>query len=177
MYKNFVELVKGRQSCRAFNDLPIEKNDILEIAELAMLAPSACNSQPWKMYVVTENSKVEAVAKSLQERGRNEFVSGAKAFIVISEKMPRLKPDVEKRFDRNHFVKYDIGELVAYLTLSAKAKGIDSCIIGWINQDMLREAVNLPEDEVSNIVVSFGYSDIPVREKARKAKEDIIIEL
>ncbi len=177
MYDNFKELVRIRQSCREFNDKKVDEKDILEIAELAMLSPSACNSQPWKMYVVTQEEKVKAVAQSLQERGRNEFVNGAKAFIAISEKAPRLKPDVEKRFDRNHFVKYDIGELIAYLTLSAKAKGIDSCIIGWINQDMLKNALNLPDDEICNIVISFGYSDILTREKTRKSKDDIIVKL
>lgn len=174
MYNKFVELVKTRQSCREFNDQPVDKNEVMEIAELAMLSPSACNSQPWKMYVVTDEDRLNAVAESLQERGRNAFVSGAKAFIAVSEKQATLKPDIEKKFDRNHFVKYDIGELVAYLTLGAKAKGLETCIIGWINHDKLKTALGMPDGEVCNIVVAIGKSDIPVREKARKPKENII---
>ena len=177
MYNKFVELVKTRQSCREFNDKPVDANVVEEIAELAMLSPSACNSQPWKMYVVTDENKVGLVAESLQERGRNAFVSGAKAFIAVSEKQATLKPDVQKKFDRNHFVKYDIGELVAYITLGAKAKGLETCIIGWINHDKLKTAIGMPDDEICNIVVAIGNSDIPVREKARKDKEQIIVKL
>ena len=177
MFKEFEKLVKTRQSCREFNDKPVDKKTVMEIVELAMLSPSACNSQPWKMYVITDENKLSSVAESLQERGRNAFVSEAKAFIAVSEKEPKLKPDVEKKFDRNHFVKYDIGELVAYLTLGAKAKGLETCIIGWINQEKLKTAIGLPDGEICNVVVAIGNSDIPIREKARKAKEDIVIEL
>ena len=177
MYNKFVQLVKERQSCREFNNQPVDKQTVLELAELAMLSPSACNSQPWKMYVVTEGEKLSAVKESLQERGRNSFVSGAKAFIAVSEKQAKLKPDIETKFSRNHFVKYDIGELVAYLTLGAKAKGLETCIIGWINQEKLKTALGMPEEELCNIVVAIGKSDIPVREKARKDKKDVIIEV
>ena len=177
MYKEFEKLVRTRQSCREFNDKSVDKQTVMEIAELAMLSPSACNSQPWKMYVVTDAEKVSAVAESLQERGRNAFVSKAKAFIAVSEKQATLKPDVEKKFDRNHFVKYDIGELIAYITLGAKAKGLETCIIGWINHEKLKTALAMPDSEVCNVVVAIGNSDIAIREKSRKAKEDIIIEV
>ena len=177
MYKSFVDLVNTRQSCREFNDTPVCAEQVMEIAELAMKAPSACNSQPWKMYVVTDPVKVGEVAECLQERGRNSFLQKASAYIVISEKEATLKPDVQKMFDRNHFVKYDIGELIAYITLGAKAKGMETCIIGWINREKLKIAVGMPDGEVSNVVVAFGNADIPIRQKARKQKNDVIVEL
>ncbi len=177
MYKEIIELINNRQSCRDFNNQPVDKKDILEIAEIATKAPSACNSQPWKMYVVTDTEKVKAVADSLQDRGLNTFVGGAKAFIAVSEKTPRLRADAEKRFNRDFFVKYDLGEVVAYLTLIAKAKGIDTCILGWINHEKLNLAINLPEDETCNLVVAFGYSNAPLRDKVRKPLKDTIIEV
>ena len=177
MYNQFENLVKNRQACRDFNDEPLDKNSILELARLATLAPSACNSQPWKMYVVTEKEKVDLVADCLQDRGINTFVKGAKAFIVISEKTPRLRPDAEKRFHRDFFVKYDIGEVIAYLTLGAKAKGIETCILGWVNHEKIKEAVGLPEGELSNIVIAFGHSDTPLREKIRKSIAETVIEV
>ncbi len=174
MKETFKKLVLNRQSCRDFNDKPLDKTTVEEIASIAMLAPSACNSQPWKMYLVTEPTKVLAVAKSLQDRGHNSFADGAKAFIVISEKDATLKEVVSTRFRSDHFVKYDIGELTAYITLAAESMGVKSCIIGWINQDALKTAVNMPDGEVSNIVVALGYSDTPLREKKRKSLQEVI---
>ena len=174
MKESFKKLALSRQSCRDFNDKPLDKTTVEEIASIAMLAPSACNSQPWKMYLVTEKDKVSAVAKSLQDRGHNAFADGAKAFIVISEKDAALKESISARFRSDHFVKYDIGELTAYITLAAESLGVKSCIIGWINQDALKTAINMPDGEVSNIVVALGYSDTPLRDKKRKSPREII---
>ena len=49
MEKYFENLIKTRQSCRDFNEKEVSAETLEKIAELAMLAPSACNSQPWKM--------------------------------------------------------------------------------------------------------------------------------
>lgn len=172
MFEQFKNLVLTRQSCRNFNDKPLESKTVQEIAELAMLSPSACNSQPWKMYVVTSPDKVKQTALALGVNGHNKFLSGAKAFIALAEKQATLKPGV--RFDRNHFVKYDIGELIAYITLTAKSMGVESCIIGMVDQSLIGDAVGLKDGELCNIVVALGYSDIPVRDKVRKEKQEVI---
>ena len=50
----FLELVKHRKSVRAFLNRPVEREKILACLEAARLAPSACNSQPWKFIVVDD---------------------------------------------------------------------------------------------------------------------------
>ncbi len=172
----YLELARNRQSCRDFNDKELSSQTVRKIAELATLSPSACNSQPWKMFLVT-GEKVELVTKSLQNRGRNPFLDKAKAYIVITEKQAKLNEFVSSRFNRDHFVKYDIGQLTAYITLAAQSLEVSSCIIGWINQEELRSAVGYPENEESNIVVALGYSDIEVREKNRKDFDEVIEEI
>lgn len=173
MENYFENLIKTRQSCRDFNDKEVEKETLERIAELAMLAPSACNSQPWKMYLVS-GEKAKDVIPALQERGHNPFLEKAKAFIVVTEKDATLKTFVSSKFHSNHFVKYDIGQLLAYVTLGAESIGVKSCIIGWINQEELRKAVGYPQEEVSNVVVALGYSDCEIRDKKRKEKEEVV---
>ena len=174
MKETFSALVQARQSCRDFNDLPLDASIVNEIARQAMLAPSACNSQPWKMYVVTSPDALAKTAAALGVNGHNKFLSKAKAFIVLAEKQAVLKPGV--KFDRNHFVKYDIGQLSAYITLTAKSFGVETCIIGMVDQNLIGDAVGLKDGEVCNIAVALGYSDCAIREKKRK-KENEVIEL
>lgn len=177
-FENFTELVKTRRSCRSFNDKPLDKETVYRIADLARLAPSACNSQPWKMYCVTDEARVEKVREALSEGGMNSFLSGAKAFIAAAETSPSdLKANVAKRFSTDRFVKYDVGELVAYLTLGAKSAGVESCIIGWVNEGKLRSALDLPEGESCAVVVALGYSDTPVPQKIRKAESETIVRM
>lgn len=171
---SFLDLAKNRQSCRNFNDKPIDKKVLDEIMQTAMLAPSACNSQPWKMICVHGGEKLSIVCESLQVNGHNTFLTGAKAFIAIVDKVRPLKPTVEQKFDRNRFVKYDVGELVAYITLAAKDLGVDTCIIGMMDEEKLYKALELKEGETCTIVIALGYSDIETRQKSRKNIEDVI---
>ena len=174
MENYFEELVKTRQACRDFNDEPLEKETIEKIVDLARLAPSACNSQPWKMYCVTEGEKKQEVLKCLTDGARNGFLKKAQAFIVVAEKKRHLKKDVETRFSLDYFVKYDVGELIAYLTLSAKAYGVESIVIGWVNKDKLADVMSFEKGESCSLVVALGYSNSPLREKTRRDKDDVI---
>lgn len=173
-FKDFQSLVLSRQACRDFNDLPLEKEKVEEIAKLAKYAPSACNSQPWKMYCVTEEERLEEVKKALQRSGRNKFLDKAKAVIAVTEKATTLKPDVLKFFGLDHFVKYDVGELVAYITLAAKSMGVESIVIGWMDKEKLLSAIQAEKGEDCTLVVALGYSDSPLRKKDRRKDEEVI---
>ncbi len=177
MFENFSKLVNDRQSCRDFNDKPLEKETLDKIIRLSMLAPSACNSQPWKMYVVTEENKLSEVAHTLQDMMMNKFTNKAKAFIVLSELQATLKLGARLKFDRNHFVKYDIGQISAYITLAAESLGVGTCIIGWINEKNLKKVISMPEEESCSIVIALGYTDTPKRKKVRKEIEKTVVEV
>ncbi len=174
MFENFSLLVNNRQSCRDFNDKPLDKETLDKIVSLGLLAPSACNSQPWKLYVVTEENTRKKVARTLQDMLMNKFTNKAQAFIVLAECNATLKLGASLKFDRNHFVKYDIGQICAYLTLAAESLGVSSCIIGWINEKALKQAVSIPEDQNCSLVIALGYSDIDKRKKSRKDKETLV---
>ena len=104
----------------------------------------------------------------------NKFANNAKAFIVVAETKAKLSPGASLKFSSDHFVKYDVGEMVAYLTLTAESLGVSSCILGWVNQKKLKSAINLPDEEIANIVIALGYSDIPKRPKVRKDKSQTV---
>lgn len=58
------ELFLVRQSTREYSDKPVSEEDLLEICRLAKLAPSAINSQPYKMYAIS-GEKAKAFAKNV----------------------------------------------------------------------------------------------------------------
>ena len=170
----FERLVNERQATRKFNGKLVEEEKIEKIIELSRLAPSACNSQPWHLFVAKTPDTVKKVGESLMKGGRNGFVKDATCFIAIAEKERPLKPDVSAVLTDGFFVKYDIGEMIAYITLSAKNLGVDSCIIGWLNKDQLFSVLDIPNDYDCNVVIALGYSDIETREKFRRPIEDMV---
>ena len=73
-----------RQSCREFSGKPVSEELIQKICELALLAPSAVNAQPWQLIAVTGEKKQEVLA-AIQHLGMNKFASKASAIIVVAE--------------------------------------------------------------------------------------------
>ncbi|HEQ5523628.1 TPA: nitroreductase family protein [Streptococcus pyogenes] len=59
----FLELNKKRHAIKTFNDQPVDYEDLRTAIEIATLAPSANNIQPWK-FVVVQEKKAE-LAKGL----------------------------------------------------------------------------------------------------------------
>ena len=172
----FSELITKRQSCRKFSDREVERDLLLKIVDMARLAPSACNSQPWRVYITNTPEKNEQMRRCLQNNGRNSFLDGAKAFIAVYQTDNiKLNPGTELKFSSTHFAEYDVGEFIAYLTLAAKDNGLDSCIIGWVNNEQLNETFSLSGK--CDLVVALGYAENgTVRVKTRKSLKEVIEE-
>lgn len=173
-FEQLKNLVFTRQSCRDFDGTSVPSDTIEKIADLARFSPSACNSQPWTMYCVASEEGKKEVKKALTSAGRNMFLEKAGGFICLAEKVRPLKPDVESKFGPSFFIKYDIGELIAYITLIAETLGVKSCIIGWMDHDKISKALNLTDKEKCNIVVALGYSNNDIRDKKRRDKSETI---
>ena len=54
---NLLELIQKRHSVRAYSQQPVEKEKIEYLLEVARLAPSAVNKQPWRFIVVQSEEK------------------------------------------------------------------------------------------------------------------------
>lgn len=170
----FSELVKSRYACRNFSTRAVEKELLYRIIGEAMNAPSAKNTQPWEFYVSCEEETNEKIRSCLQDNGKNGFLSAASAFIAIFEEAP--DNIACEKYGNDRFVKYDVGQVAAYLTLSAKNEGLDSCVIGWINEERLREVTGV--NKPCSIVIAFGYAaeGISVPQKRRDPIEKKIID-
>jgi len=52
---DIIEAIKTRKSIRDFKSVPVSKETLKEILEVASRAPSASNAQPWEFIVITGN--------------------------------------------------------------------------------------------------------------------------
>jgi nitroreductase len=65
------EAIRNRRSIRAFTDEPVTKEQVREIVELAIRAPSAINLQPWHVHVVSGEKRTrlgQALVSAYGER-------------------------------------------------------------------------------------------------------------
>ncbi len=54
--------LRTRRSIRKYEDKPVPEALLREVIEMAMLAPSAGNAQPWQFVVVTDRDKLAAAS-------------------------------------------------------------------------------------------------------------------
>lgn len=160
----FSELITSRYACRNFSSRAVEKELLYKIVGEAMNAPSAKNTQPWEFYVSCEEETNVKIRACLQDNGKNGFLSAAPAFIAIFEEIP--DNIACEKYGNDRFVKYDVGQVAAYLTLSAKNAGLESCVIGWINEKRLCEVTGV--NKPCGIVIAFGYAKERTAAPAKK---------
>lgn len=58
--------ISSRHSVRAFLNTPVKKQDVLDILSVASRAPSGTNTQPWKVYVVTGDTRQKMIDQVCQ---------------------------------------------------------------------------------------------------------------
>jgi len=174
--KTFLELVQSRQSDRAYLDKPMEQEKLDRILEAARLAPSACNAQPWKIVVVTDEEKRLLVADATANKllSMNHFTKQAPVQLVILEENANFTSNVGGWATNKHYPHIDLGILAAHISLAAADEGLGSCIIGWCDEKKVQKALDIPKNKRVMLVILLGYSAQPLREKKRKTKEEIV---
>lgn len=172
----FLELVQNRQSDRAYLDKPVEKEKLERILESARLAPSACNSQPWKFIVVTDLEKRMQVADATASKmlSMNHFTKQAPVQLVLVEENANFTSTVGGWATNKHYPHIDLGIVAAHISLAAADEGLGSCIIGWCDEKKIKKALEIPKGKRVMLVILLGYSNQPLREKKRKTKEEIV---
>lgn len=164
------ELFKKRQSTREFSDTEIPDAVLERICALSVLAPSAVNAQPYRLFAVN-GKKAKEFSKNVQKDGANRWADGAKAFIVIKAEKPISITRGARTITNAPFIENDAGILAAYVTLAAESEGVQSCIIGLRDEKGIAEFLNLGPDAHFPLVVALGYAaeNYPVRKKDRRS--------
>ena len=77
---NFLELARERYFCRQLSNRKVEKEKLDKIIEAGILAPTATNAQPYKIWLIESCEAKEKLAKA------NRYQFGAEVFFVVGAK-------------------------------------------------------------------------------------------
>ena len=170
---DFLEIANARQSCRSYQEgREVEQEKLDAILEAVRLAPSACNGQPYRLTVCT-GEKAKEVAKATMGMGMNKFASQAPVLIVISEEPYVKSAALGAKLKNNDYRSIDIGIAAAYLTAEAAAQGLATCILGWLDDEKVRQICGLQNP--ARLVITLGYpkADDKLRPKKRKPLSEL----
>ena len=177
----FLELNKKRHATKHFNDKPVDPKDVRTAIEIATLAPSAHNSQPWKFVVVRERN--EALA-GITFGSNQEQIKGAPVTIALftdtdlakrARKIARVA-GVKNFSDeqKSDYLALNAGLVAMNLVLALTDQGIGSNIILGFDKSKVNEVLEIDERFRPELLITVGYTDDKLEPSYRLPVDEII---
>ena len=166
----FFEVVKTRQSIRAFQDKPIDPEAIQQILETISRAPSAGNLQGYEVYLVTRCTVRQALARST---GGQDFITQAPLVLVFCAHPARSA----RKYGRRGTTLYCLQDTTiacAYAQLAVTALGLASVWVGAFNEDAVRQAIGVGRDLRPVAFLPIGYAAETPEHRSRRALLELV---
>lgn len=172
---NFIELAQKRQSVRKYSGQPVEIEKIERCIEAARIAPSACNSQPWKYIVVSDPVLKEKVARETFSivAPFNKFALQAPVIVAVVMEKPTMLSQFGGRVKEKDFYLFDIGISAEHFCLQAAEEGLGTCMLGWFNEKKVMKLLEIPGRKRVGLLITLGYAAEEPRQKKRKTSSEI----
>lgn len=171
----FFELAETRQSTRKYSSKAVEKEKIKKIIEACRLAPSACNSQPWKFIIIDEPDLKKKISDSSYGSilKFNRFAAECPAMAALIIEPPKLLAKIGGAVKDKDFFLMDIGIVASYFCLQAAELGLGTCMLGWFDEKKVKKLLNIPDKKRVALLFTIGYEAGKQRKKIRKSIEAI----
>jgi nitroreductase len=174
------EAVQSTLDTRAFLPRPVPREAIAQILEASRWAPSACNRQQWRV-TVAGGAACRALAEQLMAHARTQephapCAPGALAadlaqqaaqmgrspweYVVVGSYgfygAPAVVVVSQPGGGGN-----DVAQFVTTMLIAAHSLGLGTCWLGYpLSQaDLIRQMLDIPEDERIRAVIALGYPD------------------
>ena len=146
---NFLDLAKARYSVRKFKDEPIKEEHMARILEAANVAPTGCNYQPQRIYVVKSEEALNKINTA------SKCIFGAKTVLIFAyDKNEDWKNRLEEGV---HSGVQDVSIVATHAMMEAWECGVGSCWVNFFSPTKLREIMGLPENEEVVLIMPIGY--------------------
>lgn len=142
------KLFSTRHSVRSFTEDIVPESSLIKAIDLALRCPSACNRQPFHVYVINKETK--------EKLGNSEGYSGSQFLFVTGD---------IRAFALGEFNDWIVSPsiFVGYLTLALHLYGIGSCVIrkDLVCDTQFNKAVKavckIPNEEKLILELAVGY--------------------
>lgn len=192
-----MSIIDNRRSIRKFLSKPVSEQDIVEILQSAIKAPSSKNRQPWKYIVIQGRAKEEMLSAFRKGIDREEnqspllpksrqHLAAARYTVEIMAEAPvnifvvnPLGKDIMADLTPEERI-YDICNLqsisasIENMLLAASDKGIGSLWICDIYFAYAELSQWLNEPGALIAAVALGYPDESPKARPRKKLEDVV---
>lgn len=144
----FSELIKSRFSVREFSDRKVEREVTEKILTAGQVAPTACNRQPQRIFVIESE---EGLAKLRKCTGSH--FNAPLAMLVCFDRDECWKRD----YDGKSSGDIDASIVCAHMMLEAADLGVGSTWVMHYIPEAVKEEFGLPDNLESVALLVMGY--------------------
>ncbi len=145
---DFLTLAQERYSVRKFDNRPVAKEDIDRILRAGQLAPTACNFQPQRIFVLQSE---DALAK-MRKCTRCHF-DAPLGLLVCYDASQSWK----RKFDAQDSGWVDASIVTTHMMLAAHEIGVGSTWVMYFDPEAMRAEFELPENLIPAALLVMGY--------------------
>jgi len=145
---SFLKLAEERFSVRKFDGNPVKKEDIEKILKAAMVAPTGCNFQPFRILVIESDKAIE----KLKNATRSHFDAPCAMLVCYNRDECWKRP-----YDGAESGIYDAGIVTTHMMLQAAEIGVGTTWVMHFNPEKMREEFGIPENIVPCALLVMGY--------------------
>lgn len=170
---NFFELAEQRKSCRSYLPKPVDRSLIEQCMEAVRIAPSACNSQPWKFIAVDDAALLAELRSAVHSMGMNKWIKDVPLVMAVTMDRGNFTSRLGGLIKHKDYAHYDIGIAVEHFCLQATELGLGTCIIGWFDEKRVKKLLGIANRQVP-LLIAVGHPDKSPQARGRKAMKDIL---
>lgn len=145
---DFLDLARERFSCRKFSEKAVEQEKLDKIILAGLLAPTAVNKQPFKIFMINDAKKIEKLKKA------TPFTFGAQVFFLIGAD---AKSAYIRGFDNKNFAEIDAVIASTHMMLEITDLGLGTTWVGHFDEKVLREEFPQLTDYSIMAIFPTGY--------------------
>lgn len=167
---DFYQVIRTRRSVRSFKGDPIPEKVLNKVLEVARIAPSGGNRQPWKFILVKD---AELKQKMIPLCNNQRFVAEAPVLVVAcGQRLPTNRGGYMGEMG----VLLDVSIAFTHLILAARAEGLGTCWIGAFDNERIKKLLHVPEGYEVVAATPLGYpaEDVFTEPRNRKDLDEIV---
>lgn len=152
--EQFHQLCVQRRSVRWFDERPVSRELLEQAVNMASLAPSACNRQPYRFFIADDKS----LSKQLVSipGGTKGFAQNVPCTIVVAADLANYPGEKDR-----HLVYIDSALAAMQLMLAFETLGLSSCPINFpdieLTEQKMAQALNLDMTIRPVMLIAVGY--------------------
>lgn len=166
----FENLIRERYSVRKYKPEMLTDDEIHTILNAGMVAPTGCNYQPQRIYVL----KSDAAIEKIRELSRSAFNAPVVLIVALDE-----TADWKNPYEEGYRAGIqDVSIVADHMMLAAWNIGVGSCWVNAFRPSDVKEAFGLSNNETPVLLMPLGYPADGAKPShlhtESKAKEDIV---